>query len=403
MSFSVSTALSEATGMLHGTTLNQIPNPTLCVNRAARQVMLDIDPQETKMIQAFSTPVFPIVFDYPLPSDVKGNKIIDVYPQIGRHPDNVVTSTYNQVFDRYKSLLLPSTFSIISNQGTKRLRISYLNKTSGNIINTVGTILGNGTWAIGGVATTLVQNMMTLINGSNSLQFNLGIGSNTLTNSTMTAVDLTTSLNQTGIIFKLYLPSIAGLTNISFRFGSDASNYYQSPTLTSQISTLPFVADWNDIGALWANCTQVGIPVLTNIKYVQITFTASAPITAIQVAQIWSSLGVMMDLEYYSKYLFQDATTGAWKETTTATTDTINLDTESYNIFLYQLALQLVQQALGSNAEYDTNLMTNAYQGAVVRYKKMYKSEISHPSQAYYRPTFKGYNNSVISTTSPHL
>lgn len=399
MSYSIATAKNDLQGILHGTTLDSVTNVTNLFNRTARKLLLDIDPQETKVIAPLATPVYPIIFNYIIPTDLKGNKIIDIYPQIGRTPDNKILMTYNENFDLLKESHLPGTGTLVSDHGNKYLRLSYRQNTSSSLINSVGSITDNGTWAIGGVATNLTQNLMTNIGGQHSLQFDLGVGANTLTNSTMTAIDLTNSVDQTAILFKLYLPTVTGLTSVSFKFGSDAANYYQSSTLTSQFSTSPFVAGWNDVGEQWANCVQVGTPDVANIDYVEITINATVIISAIQVAQIWSSLGVMMDIEYYSRFIFQDIS-GAWKETTTDDGDTINLDTESYNLFLYLAALFCVQQCLGQMANFDAAFYAEQYQGALARYKRMYKSEILKPQQKYYTRTFAGYGNQLGTTLS---
>jgi hypothetical protein len=111
----------------------------------------------------------------------------------------------------------------------------------------------------------------------------------------------------------------------------------------------------------------------------------------VSFCQIQNSLGFLFDIEYYSKYLFRTST-GTWKETTDSDSDIINLDTESYNIFLYQAAFLAVQQALGQDAGYDTNVFLDKYNQAIIRYKKMYKSEVQKPQIPYYTRTFNGYN-----------
>ena len=87
--------------MLHGTTLNQIQDIYGVFYRAARQVLADIDPQETICIET-TNPIFSGVWDYPVPVDLKGNKIIDIAPQINRLPSQIANQSYNQQFDTTK-------------------------------------------------------------------------------------------------------------------------------------------------------------------------------------------------------------------------------------------------------------------------------------------------------------
>ena len=48
--FSINSASQELQGLLHGTTLNQIEDIYGVYRRAGSQLLLDLDPQETKVI-----------------------------------------------------------------------------------------------------------------------------------------------------------------------------------------------------------------------------------------------------------------------------------------------------------------------------------------------------------------
>jgi hypothetical protein len=136
--------------------------------------------------------------------------------------------------------------------------------------------------------------------------------------------------------------------------------------------------------------TKVGSPVVSNITYVQLGFTATNDIYGSNFAQVWSKLGFVFNIEYYSKYLFSTSL-GVWQETTTDDSDIINLDTDSYNLLLNLTGLYATQQALGQDAGYDTNFFSDAYKLGLMRYKSMYKSEISKPQMSYYKRTYNGY------------
>jgi len=74
-------------------------------------------------------------------------------------------------------------------------------------------------------------------------------------------------------------------------------------------------------------------------------------------------------------------------ETVTADTNTINLDTESYNLLVNQCGILMAQQNQGSDATFDVNFFRQAYLDGVRMYKSRYKSEILPPQQSYYRVT----------------
>jgi len=82
----------------------------------------------------------------------------------------------------------------------------------------------------------------------------------------------------------------------------------------------------------------VGSPNITKIAYVYIGVTVTSNQIGIKVDNIVSNMGVYRTVEYYSNYLFRDASTGAFQETVTDTSNLINLDTESYNLYFNLLA-----------------------------------------------------------------
>src|SRR5690348_1761998 len=98
MSYSILNLKQDLTGIIHGTSLNQIQNLNGVINRAARQVLMDVDPQETKRWTQFVTPIYDQVFDYAVPTDLKGNAIIDIFPQVERTLRDVYLQRYNQTF-----------------------------------------------------------------------------------------------------------------------------------------------------------------------------------------------------------------------------------------------------------------------------------------------------------------
>ena len=58
----VTTLINDIISVVHGTTANKIPNLYGHINRAARAVLLDVDPKETQKIVQLAQ-VFNSVFD----------------------------------------------------------------------------------------------------------------------------------------------------------------------------------------------------------------------------------------------------------------------------------------------------------------------------------------------------
>jgi len=394
MSYSVQNLKNDITGILHGTTTNQIQGFDNAIDRAAREVLLDVDPQETKRQVEFVAPIFNSVFDYPIAADVKGNKLIDIYPQVQRIPQDIWTQAYNQAFDVAKQNIfsMANMFTINFNSSLKTIRINapFLNPPI--IINQIEAISDNGTWATGGTASNLAVNNTNFAQGAGSLQLDVTTGAAYIENSTMTAVDLSNVVNQSSLFVWVYVPTGANLTSVDLRWGSSSSNYYHRTVTQTQQGTA-FINGWNLCQFQWSGATTVGSPNSASIGYGRVTLNVTAGMTACLINGMDSILGTILTYEYYSKYLFRNAITGAYQETVLDDSDLINLDTESYNLLTYKVAALVVQQQQGLDATfYDGPYFENKYQQALLRYKSMYKSELQKPQSLYYNQPDTSYN-----------
>jgi len=392
MSMTVQELKSELEACLHGTSLAQVVNINGVLNRAARQLLLDIDPQETKVIAPMASPIYYQIFDYQIPTDIKGNKVIDLIPLQQKNKRDIIYSTYNQNFDVHKMSSPTNELTVISDSGNKYIRVNYNNKSLSIVLDQVTGVNNNGLWVAGGTASNLISNSQTTNNGLPTVSFDALAGTATLTNSTLEPQDLTNHFDQGSTFFSLFLPNASLLTSASIKIGSDSSNYYESSPLTSQFNGFAFKNGYNQLGVIFADMTKVGNPDLSDIKYIEISAVFSGNVYGVSFMQIQNSLGFLFDIEYYSKYLFRNNITGVWQEKVLDDSDLINLDTESYNLFLYQAAFLCVQQALGQDAGYDTNVFLDKYNQALTRYKKMYKSELQKLQQPYYTLPRRGYN-----------
>ncbi len=386
--------------MLHGQTLNQITNINGLVNRAARQVLMDIDAMETKRIEPITGTVFNGVWDYPAPADLKGNKVIDIRPQILRFPNDVWGQQYNQAFDVAKNQpTLMDSFTMNFDSGVKSLRINSPTLPPPIIVNTCDYIVGDGTWIANDGATDLTVDNVNFVSGSGSLEFNMlnpdhlpsyvGL----LLNDTIEPLDLSSHYNQSTFFLYTYLPTGSEMARMYLYISTTDDDYWQFTATTNQQGA-SFQDGWNTIAFPWNDNVTVGSPDPSNITGLEIQWTDNTenPQIGVRLGQISSNMGRILDIEYYSKYMFRNASTGVFQENVTAASDLINLDTDSYNILLYQCAYLAAQQQQGLDALfYDSNFFLQKYNDAVSQYKAAYKSEIQVPQATYYKMNKGGY------------
>ncbi len=389
----------DLTGVIHGTTLNKVVNLNGIINRAARQVLQDIDPQETKRTLQFATPIFENVFTYFLSPDVKGNSIIDIRPQVNRLPSDVFNSSYNQQFSRSVLFSLANQFTINWNEGVRTILVSAPLLNTGVVVNYASSLTTNGTWTTGGNASNLVVNPVNYLAGGGALMFDLSAGApgdtGWLETSDMQAVDLTDFVNFATWFLYTFLPTSSAatvFTGVELRFGSSSVDYYSVSTSLTQASTA-FANGWNLLSYLWSNAIQTGTVDPASITYLRVTWTYDGTAqTGVMLNDIASRLGQIMEYEYYSKYMFRSNLTGAFQEEVTDDANLINLDTDSYNILFNQVAYLVAQQLQGIDAAaFDSSFFLQNYNLDVQRYKDLYKSEKQKPRQPYYGLPQPGY------------
>ncbi len=348
---------------------------------------MDVDPQETKRIASIGQ-VFNSVFDYSTPVDLKGNRVIDIFPQVDRQVTDIYRQDFNQDFDVAKQFSLQDQFTILFNGMVKTIRISAPTLTPPTVLNDASTISGNGTWAATTSASNLSVDNINSIDGGGALQFDLAALGSTgyLENSTFSPVDLSSMEGQGTLFLWVYLPTASVFTNVILRWGSSSSAYYTYTATTTQANTV-FQTGWNLLAFPWASATTVGSPDSSAIDYLRVTWTYNGTAqTGVHLDTVSASMGTLLNIEYYSKYLFRDVTTGAFQEQVSSDTNLINLDTETFDLLTYKVCNLAAQQQQGLDATFhDGPYFQQMYTSALQRYRNLYLSEIQPPQQSYYR------------------
>lgn len=399
MAYSIQTLLNDLSGVTHGTTANKIPNIFGAINRAARQVLQDVDPKETQRIVALSQ-VFNSVFDYAIPADVKGDRLVDLRMRAGRMPQDVFVQGYSLDFDAYKGVSLANKIITQWNTGVKTLRIEAPTLTAPITLSDTSTITG---WTATAGAQNISLDTTNNVAGGGDIQFDLAAGSATgsIQISTLSPVDLTGHVNIDTLFFWLYLPLGTAVTSVNLRWGSDiTANYYNESVTTTQQGTA-FQTGWNLIAMPWVSATLVGAPTVTAYDSLKLTLSYNSTLqTGLRLCNVTSNPGYIFDLVYYSKYLFRNATTNTFQETVVdVATDgatIINLDTDSYNLLFNKTAYYVAQSLQGADADYDATFWETEYDKALMRYKGLNPSEALLKGSTYYTPRKRGplfFNN----------
>jgi len=381
--YTVSNLKEDIEGALHGTNLDKVQGINNVIWRAARELLLKIDPKETKRIAALTNPLFDKVNDASLPSDLKGEKIVDIRSQANRVKSDNFTQNMAEEFELYKK---NNTYRIQHNSGTKSLRVSK-SLTAGKLLNECDSETANGTWAEGTGASNLVVDEIYFITSAASLKFDVGATGGYIENASMTQVDLIDYIGQGYLFLWLYIPTsaaLSALTSVSLRWGSSDLAYYSKTTTQGHFSA--FQVGWNLVSFDWSSATLTGSPTATAYDYLRVTITTTSAINDFRVDSIIVKLPSIWEVEYYSKYLFRSSA-GVWQEQITSIDDSeiINLDTESYNLLFNKTMHLLAPQVQGEDSQYDAAFYENEYKNGIKDYTGQYKSDAQRSTGSWYR------------------
>jgi len=390
MSYAVSDLKNDLASVLHGTTLNQVQNVNQAINRAGRKLLTDVDLAETIRIQDLTSPIFDRIYDYAIPDDLKGDRVIDIRPQVNRTVMDRFLQTYNEPFDAYKADAPGQPlFTLQWNTGIKSIRIEKA-LPFGALVNGVTAVTGdNGTWSGNANVANLSTSYINFVYAGSSVTWDVGASTNPadayIENSTMDAVDLSVQEEQGFLFCYAYFPTPLAVNNVTLSWGSSSSDYWSRTVSVTQFNNA-FQLGWNLLQFNWHGATVTGSPDASSITYLKfnVNYDGTADV-AYYLNDITCQLGSIYQIEYYSKFLFRDAITGAFQENVTSDSNLINLDTDSYNLLFNITAFFTAQQVQGADSQFDASYWQNEYATALERYKSKIKSQVLMPMRSYYQ------------------
>lgn len=349
-------------------------------NMALDKLGQDVDLYETKRRSVLSPALFSDVFTYAIPSDLKGDSIIDIRA-VGERLA-VYEKKTNVPFDNEvrRGSSYPD-FTIEVNEGTRYLRVNSANTPKYVTIHNCASISDNGTWAADTVSSDAANIATDGDNGigdNDAVRFDILVGQSgnnnaVVSNSTMDAVDLTDYQNVSSIFLDLYIPSGLTLTSVAIRLGSDASNYYSGSATTSADGS-SFSAGANTIRFDWTGFSTTGSPSITAIDYVQVTLSygaAQTTVYGVRLDNIVARIGNLHELVYYSEHIATNSS-GTRQRSFSDASDLTVLGSEGENMLIWLWAYFIAMSRREWTA---AQSYLNEYDKAKTQYAMRYPSE----------------------------
>lgn len=385
MSYSILQVKDDLAGMAHGTTVNKITNIDAVFRRAARNVIAKLNPDELKRLGQLE--IYDGVYDYAAFSDLNEKRVADIRVVPRSAADNF-TSRNNENFDMRKEHV-DNWFSIEDRSLTKVFRLSKrLTPAKSRIYDFDETTYAT----VGGDASGLALDKNVYISGY-ALSFNLANAGDSgyIELTDFSDVDLSSIWGQSDHFVWVYIPNNpSAITSITLRLGN-SNTAYRTITGAAQIGSLK--TGWNLIKFDHSTGSNTGSITSSAIDYARLTFAYDGTaITGIRVDSMFSSVGHIIDILYYSKFMFRDSTGATWKAEATNDGDLVNLEEASYNIFLYEVGLAAAQQRKGADARADQKFFKEELYGLpnqvglYEQYKFENPDQVQRPRGTYYRP-----------------
>ena len=390
MSITIADVKQRLAGKLHGTSISKLQDFYGLAFEAAGNLLGKIDVKETVRIEPITNAIYDKIYDYVVPVDIKEDAILSVKPQgYNRLVSDKFTNRSEEEFDRFKT---SGDFTIQNNSGVKTLRLSKA--LNANIaFRKCDQLIEGGTWTASSNATNLEVDTFNKVAGTGSLKFDISAGGTTailtIDDSTESNLIDWTSLVNTGSVFMwVYIPNTTAITSVNLEWGSmfygAVVGSYNRTVTTTQNNTA-FTTGWNLLRFDWSGSTFVGIGFFPeSIGYAKVTFNYNGTaVPSCRIDSILGSLGTIYECEYFSKYLFKTAG-GTWIEKPTLDSDILNLDTTSFNLFLYELAELAGQEIGGQDSSFDISYISNKKKETWDAYTQANKSERKKKQTAYY-------------------
>ena len=351
-------------------------------NDAVREVLMDIDMRSMIRKTALGPNLLRNIYTYTCPSDMKGDRIIDIEPQINRGKNDFWRLTDPEEFDRSKELYQENLVAIETHDLIRKILLS---KSVDDDTITIGELDSVGDWAGFGDGENLTLDNSNFVNGVGAINWDINANGGTtagIVNSSLDTFDISDYLTEGSIFVWAYIPNTADITNFTLRVGTDASNYY-SITVTTTNEGNAFENGWNLLRFDLVNKVETGTVTNDSCSYGAIYMTKDASKTYetdYRFDYIVMEKGEHYDIWYYSKYGWQSSA-GVYEQDATDITDNLNVDTDEFAIIVEKGA-ELMEEDLKNYGEADRH--RNKYELLKKRYIDENPSRAMSMIQTYY-------------------
>lgn len=315
-------------------------DPIATVNDGARELNKKLLMESRIRKQNLSPSVVTGKYDYVLPSDFSGKRIIDI-PSVGARRLGSLEIISPVEFDtrpRFGSVAFKNY------NGIKLLKLYASNQSSTSVVSQLSSLTGDGgTWESSGDGTNVRVDTDNYPYVSPVIAFDVaatGLTTAGIKNTAITSFDISKFVSSDGLAkLNVYLNSALPITSITLKLGSDSSNYY-SVTATKQFDGSDFTSGDNVL--YFTGFSKTGSPVTASTVFCDIVLNiSSGHAAAINFALSDLSLlhGVPTPIIYYSTYNWVANDNSTYKLDATSPLDYLIADTDDVDLHINEAVI----------------------------------------------------------------
>lgn len=397
----------DAQAKIHG---GDIPDLSRALDEGRRNMISKITPTEMIRKGYMEQALYDQIKKYATQEDMNYDNLIEIKMLSNYHNvdtlDHPLDLVYRRQFDQ-KRRGARNVIAIEYENGVKYALINHprgLRECQHLLVNDANSLNQNGTWNTGGNIVNLQLDQLNHITGCASLSFDINDSSNTgfIENFSMKAIDMSDYLNVGACFAWLSFPIPQNVTSIKITLGSSLTDVYTA-TVNQPHDNNAFTVGWNLLKYMLNKLSYSGNPNPKNITYIRLDInTNSQPIPGCNLDNVVIRKGVVYEIVYDSAYCLIDPISGTWKQWTTANSDILPFEEDTYQIYMLETTLAAQKELYGNNfgASTDVTDVQTDLAAAYFQYKLNHTDESIEPAEDSYilGDFMSGYSADAINT-----
>ncbi len=247
------------------------------------------------------------------------------------------------------------------------------------MINNMDSLNKNGTFTVGGNIGNLQIDHLNREQGKGSFSFDIN---NSSTSGFIQTMDMKpfklTSFLQKGALFERFFTSLPReVTSISLSVYSSPTDYYRYTVNGPHNNATGFLNGWNQLKFLID--VYAGNPNPDALIGFRLDVTTTGNTVGLcRFDELIAREGEVYEITFESRYCIIDPDTGQWIKRATKGTDELVFEDDSYDVFVLEVALELMKELYANGGAAKTDISSTAadLEAAYTEYEMKHKSEV---------------------------